>query len=68
MIDSALLTNRALARELKELGAMLDRLPVGILLLDRNHEVLLATDVLAPFLNVPPQEALHQPLREVLSA
>ena len=68
MIDSALLTNRALARELNELGTMLDRLPVGILLLDRNHEILLVTEVLAPFLNVPPHEALHQPLGEVLSA
>jgi signal transduction histidine kinase len=68
MIDSALLTNRALARELKELGAMLDRLPVGILLLDRNQDILLATEVLAPFLTVPLHEALHQPLREVLIA
>ena len=68
LIDSALLTNRALARELKELGAMMNRLPVGILLLDRNREVLLATEVLAPFLNVSPMDALHQPLREVLSA
>jgi len=68
MIDSALLTNRALARELNELGALLDRLPVGILLLDRNQEILLVTEAIAPFLNVPPHEALHQPLGEVLSA
>lgn len=68
MIDAALLTNRTLARELIACCGIMDRLPVGVLLLDQHQEVLLATEVLAPFLTVSREDALHQPLQEVLSA
>lgn len=65
--DAALLANRALARELGDLRNLLNHLPAGLLLVDRNHRILFATSPASPFLSVPAIESVGLSIVETLS-
>lgn len=65
--DAALLSNRALAREHRDLGHLLNHLPTGLLMLDRNHRIIFITDPVSPFISSPSGETLGLSIAEVLS-